>query len=180
MTQAQLIREIIRRLEGRHARQEKVLPFLVLVKDVAEICIELGLMPGDLILEPQAGSPRVDYLVAVDAVDRIAATPLPMAIQPAEVKDAMLAAVAAGTIDRLDISWRPAIEPAVRFGDWSLELFIEADAVYDVYWAEAPDGRTQEFDEEEDPWDLLNAAEKLSVHRALGGRDGASYDDAPN
>ena len=42
-------------------------------------------------------------------------------------------------------NWWEVSEPDVKFGSWSIQLFIEADWIYDVYRVESPDGRVSDF-----------------------------------
>lgn len=45
--------------------------------------------------------------------------------------------------------WRGVTEPTIVIGDWEFVFFIEAEFIYDVYEAEAPDGRIFDFHEAE-------------------------------
>ena len=89
-----------------------------------------------------------------------------------EAKTALLAAVAAGQVEILEPltrrDWRGPVEPEVRVGAWTLQFFIEADAVYDIYAATDPAGRYQEYGHDNDPWDLLTEAERVAVEGAMG------------
>lgn len=91
-------------------------------------------------------------------------------ITPDEVA-AVLRSAIRGEIKVGDLSalnWWQLHEPDVIFGDWTIRLFIEADWIYNVYDAYAPDGRIQEFDAENDPMKLLTDEEALALARRLG------------
>jgi hypothetical protein len=171
MTQNQLLAEVMHRLHKRFPMQFEPLPASTIRGATDEICGELGLAAGDVQVETRATQPgRIDYFVAVDALERISAIRLPMAIEAEEVKTAILAAVENGEIGTAnDADWRQVYEPTIRFGNWSIDLFIEANAVYHVQYACAPDGREQAFrNYHQDPWQLLTEEQQATVERALG------------
>lgn len=88
-----------------------------------------------------------------------------------EVAEVLRAAIR-GEIEVDDLShlnWWMVNEPDVKFGRWILILFIEANTIYHIYHAEAPDGRLESFDvSDNDPMALLTHDEKHALDRRLG------------
>lgn len=64
-----------------------------------------------------------------------------------EISDLLRAAIAGQVeVRRLDLeNWWVNSEPEAEIGAWTVQFFIEADWIYDIYHAYAPDGREFEF-----------------------------------